>query len=180
MTFAKDRTEWLERKAAEREARLSTPTPPARTLHKPTYTGGTSGQAVEKTPRYEDKALTDMAKDRPCLLMVPAVCNHRQDTTVACHSNLSIHGKGVARKADDTYTVWGCFSCHYWLDHGKARAEDKEPAFMAAHARQVLAWRLIAADPNEPERFRNAATRALEKLNATPTEGAGNVPSLEA
>lgn len=167
MTFARRITEARERREAEKAAHLAALCQPSRTLHKPTYSGGVSGEAVQKTPRYEDKALTDMAAQRPCLLMVAAVCNHRQDTTVACHSNLSIHGKGGARKADDTYTVWGCFSCHYWLDHGKARAEDKEAAFMAAHASQVLAWRLIAMDSNEPERFRKAAQRALERLGAS-------------
>jgi hypothetical protein len=109
------------------------------------------------------------ARGRPCLLMVPAVCTHRVDQTVACHSNLGIHGKSLGRKADDVYTVWGCSAgCHFWLDVGKARAQDKEAAFMTAHARQVLAWRLVAMDPNEPERFRKAARRALERLNATP------------
>lgn len=168
MTFARARTEWLERKTAEREANLRVLSIPSR-ARQGTYSGETSGAEIAKTPRYEDKALTDMAAQRPCLLMVPATCNHRTDTTVACHSNWSEHGgKGGARKADDTYSVWGCSGCHYWLDFGKARAEDKLAAFMAAHARQVLAWRLIAMDTKEPERFRKAARRALERLEATP------------
>lgn len=129
--------------------------------------GSTTGPAPKSEP-HRDDALLQMAKGRPCLVMLPAVCNHRTDTTVAAHSNLGQHGKGMARKADDAYSVWACFSCHLWLDTGKARASDKERAFMAAHARQVLAWRLVAQDHTEPERFRRAARRALEHLNATP------------
>lgn len=157
------------RRQAQKAAHLSVLVNGSRGDKRGTYEGGELVAQPKPEARYEDKALTDMAQDRPCLLMVPAVCNHRTDTTVACHSNWSEHGgKGGARKADDTYTVWGCGPCHYWLDFGKARAQDKEAAFMAAHARQVLAWRLVAMDANEPERFRNAARRALERLNATP------------
>jgi len=129
--------------------------------------GSTSGVAVEKTEAYRDPALLEMARGRPCLLLVPGACTHRVDQTVACHSNLSIHGKAGARKADDCYSVHGCAGCHSWLDQGKAPATQKEVAFMAAHARQVLAWRVIAADPGEPARFRRAACRALERLNAS-------------
>lgn len=169
MTWGLRRIPSREERLAARHERMAAAAPSTvPVLHRGTYAGTTTGPAPKSEPRYVDKALTDMAERRPCLLMVPAVCNHRQDTTVACHSNWSEHGgKGGARKADDTYTTWGCAACHYWLDFGRARAEDKERAFMEAHARQVLAWRLVAMDVKEPERFRLAARRALERLNAT-------------
>lgn len=130
--------------------------------------GSTSGP-VPKTARYKDKALTDMAQGRPCLLMVTAICNRDPATTVACHSNWEGHGgKGGHRKADDTYSVWGCTACHYWLDFGKASGEAKQEKFMQSHANQVLAWRLVAMDSREPERFRRAARRGLEHLQPTP------------
>jgi hypothetical protein len=138
-----------------------------RPLVRGTYAGGTTAPAP-KTEAYRDPALLEMARGRPCLLMVPGLCSHRVDTVVAAHSNLSIHGKAGARKADDCFSAWGCAVCHLWLDQGKARAQDKEAAFALAHARQVLAWRLVAMDASEPERFRKAARRALERLNATP------------
>jgi hypothetical protein len=135
--------------------------------------GSTSGPAPKTAP-YRDPALLEMACDRPCLLMIPAQCSHRTDTTVAAHSNFAEHGgKGKNRRADDCFSVWSCEACHIrWLDqpigHGGPTKAQKEAAFMAAHARQVLAWRVIAMDPAEPERFRRAARRALEHLNATP------------
>jgi hypothetical protein len=136
-------------------------------LARGSYAGSTSGPA-SKTEAYRDPVLLEMARGRPCLLMVPGLCCHRTDTTVAAHSNSQEHGKGMGRKADDCYSAWACVSCHVWLDQGKADAARRERAFMEGHARQVLAWRLIALDEKEPERFRRAARRALKQLGATP------------
>lgn len=135
--------------------------PTVASLHRGSYAGTTT--AAPKTTAYRDQALRDMAENRPCLLLVPCICSHRTDTTVACHSNLSIHGKSLSRKADDVFSVWGCGACHAWLDHGSAPAEQKEAVFMAGHLLQVLAWREVAQS-REPERFRKAARRALEQL----------------
>lgn len=161
--------EHAKRRAMERAANMASLVSTAGG-RRGTYAGGTSGVAVVKTEPYRDKDLLDMAKDRPCLLLVPGICSHRIDQTVACHSNLQGHGKAMGRKADDQYTVWGCACCHSWLDRSDTGLLHKSQAFMAAHLRQVLAWRQIAADPTEPERFRRAARRALERLNATPVE----------
>lgn len=109
-----------------------------------------------------------MACGMPCLLQVTGVCTQDRATVVCCHSNLSIHGKAGARKADDHYSVWGCAACHRWLDQGPAPRAQKTAAFMAAHLRQVLAWRAIAVDPGAAPRDRAAAQWALERLNAQP------------
>lgn len=71
-------------------------------------------------------------------------------------------------KQSDAFTAWGCAACHCWYDQSGAPRAEKRRLFMAAHLRQVLEWRRIAADTAEPERFRQAARRALEQLNATP------------
>ena len=136
-------------------------------LRRGTYGGSTTGPAP-KTEAYRDPVLLEMARGRACLLLV--TFSHPTDTTVAAHSNLGIHGKAGARKADDCYSVWACFSCHSWLDQGDAAAVLKEGSFMGAHSRQVLAWRQIAQDPTEPERYRAAARRALLQLAATAIE----------
>ena len=139
---------------------------PAATLHR-AVTGGTT-TAVAKPQAKRNRALLDMARGRPCLLRIPCICNCQPQETVACHSNLSIHGKAGARKADDQYSVWGGRSCHEWLDRGRAPADVKALAFTMAHLEQVRAWKVIAADPKEPERFRKAAEWALAQLNALP------------
>lgn len=124
--------------------------------------------AVTKPVAHRNAHLLAMAAGRPCLLRAPGVICAPPDTTVACHSNRPEHGKAGARKADDQYTVWGCFACHFWLDQGRADGDLKALTFMRAHADQVLAWRAIVMDPAQPPKDRTAAAWALHLLNATP------------
>jgi hypothetical protein len=164
MTFGRKLSEWKERQAAAREARLRTPLTPA--TRRGTYAVTGEFVSLPKSEPYRDPVLLEMAERKPCLLQVNGVCNGRTDTTVACHSNQSIHGKAGARKADDCYSVWGCAACHAWLDQGPAMASHKEAVFRYAHQRQIECWKVMAAGMN-PERYRKAAARALDRLNAT-------------
>lgn len=98
--------------------------------------------ALVKDVQYVNQALRDCAKNQPCMLLVPGVCNRDNSTTVWCHSNLSRHGKGERRKAHDCYAALGCFACHTWLDTGKASAAEKEAVFIAGFERtQLHCWR---------------------------------------
>lgn len=122
--------------------------------------------AVQKSQPQRNRALLDMADGRPCLLRIPGVCSGDTSTTVACHSNLSIHGKAKSRKADDQYSVWGCACCHRWLDQSPATQEQKTEAFMRAHQHQVLAWREIAQGKRlRSQREREAAKWAIERID---------------
>lgn len=146
-----------ERKASNMAA-LCVPT---RALHRGVYAPAAEvPSAAPKTKTYRDATLLEMAHGRPCLLLVPGVCNHRLDSTVACHEN---EGKGMAIKAPDSRSVWGCYACHTFYDQGTAPRGYKRELFAQAMQMQVQAWQEIAADRSEPERFRNAARRALEK-----------------
>jgi hypothetical protein len=120
---------------------------------------------VPKTVKQENRTLLDMAKGQRCLLQVPGTCSGDTATTVACHSNWSVHGKAGARKADDQYTVYGCFACHTWLDQGPAPAAEKIERFAAAHRWMVAIWLDIVAgmQPSTP-RERRAAQWALDRL----------------
>jgi hypothetical protein len=145
-------------------AREDRPRAPLRRLEcVPNYSGTTSGEPIEKTRPQRNRMLLDMARDRPCLLLFPWVESHRPDTVVACHSNLAIHGKAGARKADDQYSVWGCAACHALLDQGAVSVEVKRERFMAAMGRQIQHWCRIAEDRAEPLQFRAAARWALER-----------------
>lgn len=128
----------------------------------------TTTVSIPKTDPHRSRALLDMARGRLCLLRVPGQCIGGTETTVACHSNKAAHGKAGARKADDEYSVWGCFGCHGWMDQGKAPGYTKDMVFMRAHADQVLEWRRISSSSTVPARDRLAARWALEHLNATP------------
>jgi hypothetical protein len=95
-----------------------------------------------KPASYRDKHLLALARGKPCLMLAVEACRGG-DTTVAAHSNQARHGKGMARKADDCYSVWSCAACHSWLDQGKAPKAEKVRAFDAALGRQVKAWQSI-------------------------------------
>lgn len=129
-----------------------------------TYGGGTLA-AEPKTKPKRNRTLLDMAKGRRCLLLAVEGCQGASGlTTVAAHSNSSQHGKGRARKADDSYSVWACGPCHAWLDTSGSPRAEKERAFAGAHFRQVLRWREIAKDPTEQRYFRDAAEWALNEV----------------
>lgn len=131
--------------------------------------GDFSPTTISKADTGRNPALLAMARGRPCLLRVPGVCQGGTETTVAAHSNWACHGKGMARKASDAYTVWACASCHIgWLDQGRAAKAVKQTAFMRAHADQVLEWLRIAQDLSEKPRDRKAAQWALDVLNSLP------------
>ena len=120
--------------------------------------------ADPKPVAHHNPAVRAMAEKRQCLILLPDFF-HDPETVVACHSNWSdVGGKGGARKADDTYTVWGCARCHTWLDQGPATEAEKRATFAAAHQRQIAQWERIAVDPSEPARFRKAAQWALNHL----------------
>lgn len=143
-------------------------------LYAPMVRTGSYGPVTEipvsapKPEAHRNPHLLAMARGKPCLLRVMEVCNRDPSTVVACHSNLSIHGKGGARKADDCYSVWGCRGCHAWLDQGPAPAKHKAAAFMRAHLAQVNEWRAIASSTTEHPKDKAAAQWALDRLNATP------------
>ena len=51
---------------------------------------------------YRDPDLLKLAQGQRCLLNVHPYCDDDEgSTTVACHSNELIHGKGKGIKADD-------------------------------------------------------------------------------
>lgn len=103
-----------------------------------------------------------MAWGQECLLLVPGVCINDELSTVACHSNLLEHGKGKSLKAHDFMSVWGCRTCHAWLDGLGASYEDKRAAFEAGHERQLQRWREIAAERTRRPRNIESARRAVE------------------
>lgn len=140
-------------------------------LARPVNSARCDGMALAqpKSIAKRNPHLLAMARNQGCLLKVPGVCNGRQDTTVAAHSNLGIHGKAKARKADDQYHVYACAACHTWLDQGPAPAAEKTGRFMAAHLWMVDIWRGVAGGfLDGTPKDRAAAAWALDQLRATP------------
>lgn len=156
------RADWQDRRALQKAANLAALCRPTGALHRGVYAPVAAVPApAPKADHYRDPVLLEMARNRPCLLLVPGICNHRLDTTVAAHQN---EGKGMALKAPDNRSVWGCMACHGWLDQSGAPREQKREAFAEGLQRQMAAWRQVAMDAGEPVRFRKAARLAIEDL----------------
>lgn len=62
---------------------------------------------------YRNPRLLSMARDQACV-----ACGIKDGTTVAAHSNLGEHGKGMGLKAHDGMSAWLCHGCHHQLDQG--------------------------------------------------------------
>ena len=76
-----------------------------------------------KPTRIRSKKLLDGAKGENCTMNVAGVCNYNPETVVAMHIN--VEGGKMGGKTDDTSTVYGCSSCHAWLDQSKGSELDQ-------------------------------------------------------
>jgi len=55
---------------------------------------------------------TRSAREQPCQVRIPGVCNHRPETTVFAHLN----GGGMGRKKSSIHGAYACSDCHDVLD----------------------------------------------------------------
>lgn len=78
------------------------------------------------------------ARGQDCTLRL-AVCNFDPDTTVLCHSNFLIDGKGMGMKAPDMAAAFGCSACHDVLDGRRPRPDDLSLACLEAAFRAAVA-----------------------------------------
>lgn len=65
-------------------------------------------------------AIRKSAKGQDCTFRILGICNWNPETTVWCHSNESIDGKGAGLKSRDEEGAYGCSACHYYYDGGYA------------------------------------------------------------
>lgn len=116
---------------------------------------------------YRDPDLLRLAQGEKCLLECHPYCDGDEgSTTVACHSNELIHGKGKGIKADDCMSVWGCYKCHCWLDQGPLSKREKAKIFDRAWYKQVNEWWLIADNMALKPWKVEAALRVLNHIGA--------------
>jgi hypothetical protein len=116
---------------------------------------------------YRDPNLLKLAQGQKCLLECHPYCDGDEgSTTVACHSNELIHGKGRGLKADDCMSVWGCYKCHTWLDTGPASKREKAKIFDMAWYKQVGEWWNIADTISTKPWKVEAALKVLQHIGA--------------
>lgn len=102
---------------------------------------------------YRNPALLALAKGMPCKLQIPDVCIGGTETTVACHSNQSRHGKAGWLKAHDWATAWGCVACHAFIDQNATGAtyEEKVELWEAGFQETRLSLIVLGLWPLEAE-----------------------------
>jgi len=147
----------------ERKPVVYTPIPES--MRRRVSSGPVDLVAIPKTVREENAHYRTMARDKDCQLLIPGVCSFDRSTVVLAHSNW--HDKGAHRKASDFWGVWGCYSCHTWLDQGAALKAQKQYAFALGLKRMAAELEKIVADPSQKARDREAAAWALERISAT-------------
>lgn len=107
--------------------------------------------APKLNPNRHNQSYLDVCRGERCYLRVGGVClgESGRNTVVPCHSNQSMHGKGMGIKAHDEFTVPGCFRCHAWLDQGSAPKETKFLTWDRAFTRwQPIRARKLRAKEN--------------------------------
>lgn len=117
-----------------------------------------------KNPRQENRALLDMARQKPCLIRSP-LCNNNPETTVACHGSGLANGKGMGYKVHDWLTVWGCSDCNHYTDaYKEASPSEKRQAWQRGHKKQVVEWGTIVDLKLGKQKEINAAKWAIEMI----------------
>lgn len=103
----------------------------SRSLLKPSLrsTIGKKVSVWKKSKPARVSAEAALCRGQDCYLLLPGIHVHDRATVVPCHSNQSKHGKGMGVKADDKYTVPGCWLCHRQLDQGSQFTREEKFAF---------------------------------------------------
>lgn len=81
--------------------------------------------------------LTEFARNMPCLIRVPQICNFNPETVVACHFRDTSLGAGMGIKPHDLMSAHGCDACHSAVD-GRVSTPFSREELRLMHAVGVL------------------------------------------
>lgn len=84
---------------------------------------------------YRNRKLLNLAKLVPFCMCCG---RHNDGSIVASHSNQSRHGKGIGKKASDAAIAFCCDACHYLIDEGPQKREEKVRIWQEAHSRTMI------------------------------------------
>lgn len=97
-----------------------------------------------KSSRSRMTPIRRSAKGQDCTLRIPGICNWNPETTVWCHSNESVDGKGMGIKARDVEGCYGCSACHAYYDGGyTALGIDRETVRRQFNDARVLSRSIL-------------------------------------
>lgn len=81
---------------------------------------------------HRSQALRDSARDERCVY-----CGRQDGTVVWCHSNESMHGKGMSIKSHDLLGNYLCGACHNLYDRSPLSREQKQAMFRECYPRTM-------------------------------------------
>lgn len=81
--------------------------------------------------------LTEAARNMPCLVRVPGICNFNPETVVAAHYRSVSMGAGVGIKPSDILSAHSCSSCHDAID-GRITTDFTRDELRLMHAEGTL------------------------------------------
>lgn len=87
--------------------------------------------------------ITQSAKDQPCTVRLPFICNHDTSTVVFAHINGVRHGHGMGIKTN--FGAYACSSCHDALD-GRVKTGYTQEYIKLAHYEGVIETLAILMD----------------------------------
>jgi len=85
--------------------------------------------------------ITQSARNQPCTVRLPSVCNFDPSTTVYAHLNGIRYGHGVGRKVSDLHGADCCSACHDALD-GRTKTVFDKSYLKLAHLEAVIETQL--------------------------------------
>ena len=80
------------------------------------------------------------ARNRPCMIRAPGICNGDDSTTVLCHMS----GGGMGMKKPDLIATWGCSDCHDAIDGRRYGLEKDYRRLLALEGMQRTQEQLIS------------------------------------
>lgn len=76
---------------------------------------------------------TRFARNKPCQIRIPGICNGRVETSVLCHLN----GAGMAMKSLSIHGAIGCSDCHDAVD-GRTKTDYTKAGLNRMHLEGVI------------------------------------------
>lgn len=85
--------------------------------------------------------ITSSAKNEPCTVRLPFICNYNSETTVYAHINGVRFGHGISKKSSDIHGAYCCSNCHDAID-GRTKSKYSKTELKLAHYEAVIETQL--------------------------------------
>lgn len=88
--------------------------------------------------------LRKSAQGKPCTLQIFPYCQENRETVVLCHLNSP--SKGMGRKSDDFFAVYGCSICHDIIDGRSPTLIDNDEILQCQLRALYRTWAIMVRE----------------------------------